>query len=178
MIRFILLGIFFFVALVTTGLAQATDSVSTAQPKSYYLVLYKPGRANRFSFYAGQNITFKLLNDKKYYSGKINAVHKDTFVFWDTEIPLSRVDKIRLENHTLMLKVVKAGSNFLREAGKLFAIVGTVNFLALPKHRQDGLITASAGLSAYTLGQGGKLLQKRSYKINKNHVLKTRETYY
>ena len=177
MIRFILLGIVFFVSVVTNCVAQATDSVNASQTKSYYLVLYKPGRVSRIPFYAGQNITFKLLHDRKYYAGKITAIHKDSFVFWDAEIALSQVDKIRLENHTPMQQVVKAGNNFLREAGKLFAIVGGVNFLALPQYRQGGLITAGAGVSAYALGQGGKVLQRRSYKINKYRVLKTREMY-
>jgi len=154
---------------------QASDSSRTAVSKSYYLVFYKPGRLNRFPFYTGQNITFKLVNDKKYYSGPITAIHQDSFVFWDTEISLSRVDKIRLENHTPLLKVVRAGSNLLRESGKLFTIVGGINFLALPNHRQDGLITAGFGLTAYAVGRGGKALQKRSYKLNKNRMLKIRE---
>jgi len=177
MIRFIILVLVLFVTFTGTGVAQISDS-ATATTKTYYLVLYKPGRLNRIAFYAGQDITFKLLNDKKYYTGKITAIGKDSFVFWDTKISLSRVDKIRLVNHTPVINGIKLVNNFLRESGKMLAIVGGINFLVLPKYRQDGAITAGLGLSAYTLGQGGKLLQKRRYKINKNRVLKTRETYY
>ena len=174
MIRFIRLVLVFFVTFTGTGVAQISNSAPTPT-KTYYLVLYKPGRLNRIAFHAGQNITFKLLNNKKYYTGKITAIGKDSFIFWDTEISLSQVDKIRLVNHTPVLKGVKITNYFLRESGKLLLIVGGINFLALPQYRQDGAITAGLGLSAYTLGQGGKLLQKRSYKINKNRVLKIRE---
>lgn len=145
----------------------------------YYLVLDKPGKVSRIRFYTGNRITFKLTGEKRRYSGQITDIKKHSLVMWDTEIPLRDIEKIRMTNTSPVSSGVRFLGRLLKSGGLFFSVVGAGNYL-LDKEPGDNTLT----FLKYTAGAfvAGQLLTRttrnRTYKINKNHRLKTIEQFW
>jgi hypothetical protein len=178
MVRLFLLGSILLFCLAFNCSGQTSDSLATVTPKQYYLVLGKPNKPKRFWFYEGNIITLKLLGTKDYYTGEITAIHNNAIIFWQTEIKLHEIEKIRIGNKTHTQKFTRAVSAVFRKGGILFMIVGAGNFILVPAARSDGLKTMTGALALYGTGQALKVLQKRNYKTKGRWRLKTIETIY
>jgi hypothetical protein len=156
---------------------QASDSLSLADtaPRKYYLILGKPGHLKKARFFAGDQITFKLVKDKKFYAGSIAEIRPNSLVFWGAEIPLSEIDQIRVEKRSGLQKAAMALSTVFQKAGGLFMLVGAGNFLLLPDNRQDGLVTMGGAACIYATGRALRVFRKRAYKVNRRYPLRTVE---
>ena len=178
MYRTILLGLILGFCLNFSCAGQTADSLSDVAPKQYYLVLGKPHNTKRFQFYEGNTITLKLFGSKDYYTGEITAIHKNAIVFWQTEIKLIDIQKIRIENETRTQKVTRAVGAAFRKGGILFMLVGAGNFILISAAQADGLKTIAGALILYGTGQALRILQKRNYKTNQHWQLRAIETIY
>ena len=152
------------------GIGQLSDSIRKKTP-TYFLVLQTNHR--RIKFYAGSQISFKLHDEQKRYTGRIQKINKRSLVFWDTEIALRDIHKIKTESRSRSGKALAGVGALLRGAGGLFTLVGGANYVLVSENRQDGKVTCLAGLSSYVAGRALQGFRKRTYKINKNRRLKT-----
>ena len=162
-----------------TGQVQAVDKASVPAEPNYFLVLDKPGKVSRIRFYTGNKITFKLVNERHRYTGQITQIKKNSFVVWDSEIPIRDVEKI---------KVIKTGSltsgfqllgKFLKNGGLFFSVVGGGNYLLGVEPGENSLTflkyTAGSFITGWLITRSSR---NRTYKINKNHRLRTIEQFW
>jgi len=165
----------FWLGTYTGCLAQEPNILNrTDSEKRYYLVLDKPGKVSRIRFYAGNNLAFKLTGEKRRYVAKISAIHKRSLVVLDSEIALTEIEQITVPQHALIGKILYGFGNVLRGAGSLFTLVGGSNYL-ITKDKENGRVTAQAGLTSLIVGQLFRNFNKRTYKINQHRQLKTIE---
>lgn len=155
---------------------QATDSGLPVRSvaKKYYLVLDKPGKVTRLRFYAGTQISFKLTGEKRIYTGKIDAIGKQSIVIFNTELPIRDIRKVRVPQRAPMGKFLYGLGSGLRGIGSLFALIGGGNYL-LTQDKENGRVTAQAGVALFGVGQLFRGFNRRTYKINQNRQLKTIE---
>ncbi len=156
----------------TAGWCQSPDSSAKDTPR-YFLVLQTNHR--RIKFYEGSPISFKLHDERKRYSGRFQKINKRSLVFWDTEIALRDIKKIKVDSRSRSGKAMAGVGSLLRGAGGLFTLVGGANYMLISEDRNDGKVTFLAGLSGYVAGRALQGFRKRTYKINKNRKLKTYE---
>ena len=142
--------------------------------KKYYLVLDKPGKVSRLRFYPGTQLTFKLTDDKRLYTGKIDAVRKRSIVIFNTELPIRDIRKIKVAQRAPMGQFLYGLGSGIRGAGTLFTLIGGGNYL-FTDDRENGRVTFLAGLSALGVGQLFRGFNRRTYKINEYRQLKTIE---
>lgn len=186
MAKFLLLLISGFLLPYLSCFSQITDSargdvkqISAPAEARYYLVLDKPGKVSRIRFYTGNKITFKLTGERQRYTGQITEIKKNSFIIWDTEIPIRDVEKIRV------IKTGSASSGFqllgklLKNGGLFLSVVGAGNYLigAEPGDNTFTFLKYTAGsfVTGYLITRSSR---NRTYKINENHRLRTIEQFW
>ncbi|KAA5549434.1 LSm family protein [Adhaeribacter rhizoryzae] len=152
------------------GLDAATSVPDIS--KKYYLVLDKPGKVSRIRFYPGSQISFKITNDKRLYAGKLEAVRKQSIVIFNTELPIREIRKIKVVQRAPAGRFLYGLGSGIRGVGSLFTLIGGGNYL-FTNDKENGRVTALAGLSALGVGQLFRGFNRRTYNINKNRQLKT-----
>jgi hypothetical protein len=186
MSKFLLVLSFTLAAVAFNGFSQTADSSLVQAPGKtspaelkYFLVLDKPGRVNRIRFYTGNKITFKLVGEKRAYSGQITDIHKYSLVMWDTEIPLRDIRKIRLTNTSPVSSGVQFFGRLLKMGGLFLSVVGAGNYALNVEPGDNTLTYLKYTASAFVVGQ---LLtstsRHRTYKITERNRLKTIEQFW
>ncbi|GEO02388.1 hypothetical protein AAE02nite_00520 [Adhaeribacter aerolatus] len=166
--------------LLTCGALRCWSQVDEISPKpadwskKYNLVLDKPGKVSRIRFYPGTTLTFKLTDDKRLYTGKLDAVRKKSILIFNTELPIRDIRKVRVVQRAPMGRFLYGLGGGIRGAGSLFTLIGGGNYL-LTDDKENGRVTAQAGLALFGLGQLFRGFNRRTYKINQHRQLKTIE---
>lgn len=110
-------------------------------------------------------------------SDRITDIRGTSFYIQHLEIPLARVEKIQLQNHTGGRKVAAWTGGLLQSAGVLFTLIGGINFLTQSDDREDGLQTMGVALTSVAVGAGVSSLRKGTYKLSEKWQLKVMEMY-
>ncbi|RDC62080.1 hypothetical protein [Adhaeribacter pallidiroseus] len=186
MVKFLLVLAFILPVGAFTCFSQTADStqINSAENKvpaapKYFLALDKPGKISRIRFFTGNKITFKLVDEKRTYSGQITDIKKNSLVMWDTEIPLRDIRKIRLTNTSPVSSGLQFLGRLLKSGGLLFTVVGGGNYLLDVEPGENTLTFLTYTASAVVAGQIlTSTSRNRTYKINQRNRLKTIEQFW
>jgi hypothetical protein len=139
-----------------------------------YLVLDKPGRIKRIRYYVGDEINFKLKEDKTTYSTLLQAVGDSTIKVRDTDIAISDIRSIIRHSENGFLY---QAARILPKAGILYFVADTFNPLLRgekPSVSRSGIVVGS---TLFAGGQALKLFRKRTLRINNYRTLKILRTF-
>ncbi|MFC6999055.1 hypothetical protein [Rufibacter roseus] len=175
MAKYLLFGFIFFIAF--TCHSQTTDTASNTLPTYRYLLLSKAGTVKRYRIQIGETITYQLKGSKRWQSDLITDIRGTSFFIQHLEIPLARVERVQLQNHTGGRKLAAWTKGLLQGAGGLFVLIGGINFFYYSEDRSDGLQTMGAAAATYALGSGIGRFRKGNYKIGDTWMLKVMEMY-
>ena len=142
-----------------------------------YLVLDTSWPLKRERFYPGQVFMFKLKDEPGWHRGRIQWVYPKSIYVLDANIPLSDIQKVRIQRNGYWQNFGSLTSASLVGGGILFIILGGLNELRVqtdPEYEGDGgKYLAIAGAGALVTGTGLRLINKRTYKIGRRHLLRT-----
>ena len=146
------------------------DSVfvaSSDQKAVRFLALEKGGRKKRIKFFVGEEITIKLIDDKKKYKVTIQDIKEDVIVVKDTELNIKEIRSITMDNSKNNTPLLQTATTYLPIAGLGYILLDVIDFAAL---------ATSTVLIGGTLFVGGlllNLLKKRKFRLGKKRYLKT-----
>lgn len=166
--------------LSSNSLAQTVDSLANITGKHKYLLLSSTNSAKRYRLYENEEISFQLMHNKTRFTGQIQAIRSNSFIFQNTEIPLEKVTSIRLQNHTGGRKAVNFLGYTLQSAGTLFTLIGAVNVVTNlndKPDRKEGFITMGASIVSFAAGKSLRKLKYQTYFLGEKWKLRIMEMY-
>ncbi|QNF31629.1 hypothetical protein HUW51_02395 [Adhaeribacter swui] len=186
MVKFLLVLAFIFPAVAFSCFSQTADSTQATATENaapiapkYFLVLDKPGRVSRLRFFTGNKITFKLVGEKRAYSGQITDINKYSLVMWDTEIPLRDIRKIRLTNTSPASTGLQLLGRLLKNGGLFFSVIAAGNYALNVEPGDNTLTFLKYSAGAFVAGTIiTSTSRNRTYKINERNRLKTIEQFW
>lgn len=139
-----------------------------------YLVLDKPGSVKRIRYYVGEELKFKLKDDKTVYTDVIEDVGDSSIKIRGTQIPLKDIRMvIRYKEGGLLNQAIY----ILPRAGILYFLADTFN----PVFRGGSVDVSRSGIIVGSSFVAGglflKLFKKKKYRINNFRSLRTLETF-
>ena len=87
-------GLVLSLAAVQLRAQPGPDLADVARPHVRYLVLDKPGFTKRIRFYPGDELRFRLKNDRVRYRGELQAVREKSIIILNAEILLSDISSV------------------------------------------------------------------------------------
>jgi hypothetical protein len=124
----------------------------------------------RIKFYIGDEITFKLKQDKKKYKGIIINVNDSALMFDTTTIILFKnINTILVDNSNYL---TRAASAFLTGCGVGYVALDALNNVINNDKPVLRWLDVEIGAGLVIVGQAIRILSIKRYKINKKHRIK------
>lgn len=159
--------VFFIFLLISTFIKNEAFSQVDINSKDYYLTLNKPGRKKRIRFYVGDELKFKLKDEKFKRTATITGIDSNSITINGlAQIPLEDFRVIQLDRNNAITALSKSGTG----SGIVFMILGGITTaLKVPK----GETMIYGGGVLFITGQLFSLFKKRKYKLNSYRYLRT-----
>ena len=158
----------FFIALIfCVFLGNEVFSQTNSNSKDYYLTLNKPCRKKRIRCYVGDELKFKLKDEKFKRTATITAIDSNSITINGlAKIPLEDFRVIHLNKNNAFKALSKSGTG----TGIVFMILGGITtVLKVPK----GETMIYGGGVLFITGQFFSLFTSRNYKLNSYRYLRT-----